>query len=214
MSSEALLKHRGHQGNVSPAKCSQDAHGTNMRIPPWISGRGNGQRALGLSQYGPAPHFFSHHRLSERSALLGLFWRTLQLRNKPFKECSVQSETDVINWQERCGSSSDGSVAVAAVTQRRQLFYCDRLQMPPGQGAKINTSCSVTGMQQEHYTCTTQRASLNRAFNFTSRQTETPETLRLSLSELNVFQLEPDESSWSWQRRHRDARRPLPRLLH
>lgn len=44
-------------------------------------------------------------------------------------------------------SSLAGANAVAAVTQRCQLFYSDSLQMPPGQEAKINTICSVTGMQ-------------------------------------------------------------------
>lgn len=44
-------------------------------------------------------------------------------------------------------SSSDGTNAATAVTQRCQLFHSDSLQMPPGQEAKINTICSETGMQ-------------------------------------------------------------------
>ncbi len=52
-------------------------------------------------------------------------------------------------------SSSDGTDTAPAVTQRHQLFHSDSLQMPPGRQAKINTVCSVTGMQQEHYTSTT-----------------------------------------------------------
>lgn len=84
----------------------------------------------------------------------------------------------MINWQAQRGSSSDDTDAVAAVTQRCGLLNSDSLRMPPGREAKINTICSVAGVQREHYSSAMLWECLNRLFNCTNRQIE----IRVSMS--------------------------------
>lgn len=141
------LKWNGHKGNVSPSKCT--LHALRMHTEQTYvheSAIGNGQRTLWLGQYGAALYSFSSHTSRKIHIYPPVCCRTSQIIIDSFTNIQWW-ETDVINWQARRGSSSDGTNTAAAVTQWCRLFYSDSLQMPPGREAKINTICSVTGMQ-------------------------------------------------------------------
>lgn len=128
---------------MSPRKCTLPSQSMQSKHANMNRRRGNGRSTLWSNQYASA--------LTRSYYILPKMIHTCVT-------CKSSVVRDAIDQQARLCSAT-------AVTQTR-------LQMPPGQEAKINTTCSGAGMLYEHIFLQPLRGSLNRPFNSTNRQTE------------------------------------------